>query len=147
MAETQTQQKKESAWPAIFGWGGLALFTVLFAWIVINQLHSVEEWSNRGTDAVTLVKKFKPDGKPETMEDLIRGYSLKAKEKGGYVGEFTWDAKQKNGPEYEVTLLWKSGNNHRVALWRVDLQQQEVRPQGDAAASLPQHARDGVLDS
>jgi len=86
-------------------------------------------------------------GKPETLEDLIRGYSLKAKEKGGYVGEFTWDAKQKNGSEYEVTLLWKNGNNHRVALWRVDLAQKEVRPQGDAAASLPQHAREGIIDS
>ena len=63
----------------------------------------------------TLVKQFKPDGKSDTMEDLIKGYSLKAKEKGGYVGEFTWDAKQKNGPEYEVTLLWRDGNDHRVA--------------------------------
>ena len=67
-------------------------------------------------------KQFKPDGKPETLEDLIKGYSLKAKEKGGYVGEFTWDAKQKDGPEYEVTLLWRDGNDHRVALWRVDLE-------------------------
>ena len=79
------------------------------------------------------MKQFKPDGKPDTMEDLIKGYSLKAKDKGGYVGEFTWDAKQKDGPEYEVTLLWKEGNNHESALWRVDLSQKDVRPQGDAA--------------
>jgi hypothetical protein len=142
------EQKKEGgALFAILGWGGLALFTVLFAWVVIAQLQSVEQWSDRGPEAVTLVKQFKPDGKPDTLEDLIKGYSLKAKDKGGYVGEFTWDAKQKNGPEYEVTLLWKEGNGHRVALWRVDLGQKDVRPQGDAAAGLPQRARDGTVDS
>src|SRR5262249_1237299 len=75
----------------------------------------------------------------------IKGYSLIAKEKGGYVGEFTWDAKQKNGPEYEVTLLWRDGNDHRVAVWRVDLERSEVRPQGDAASGLPQRARDGIV--
>ncbi len=141
------EQKKDSALPAILGWGGLALFTVLFAWIVINQLQSAEEWANRGTEAVALVKQFKPDGKPDTMEDLMKGYSLKAKEKGVYVGEFTWNSTQKDGPEYEVTLLYKEGNNHRVALWRVDLSQKDVRPQGDAAAGLPQRAREGIVDS
>jgi hypothetical protein len=146
MAETD-EKKKESAVPAILGWGGLTVFVVLFAWVIINQLRSAEEWGDRGTEAVNLVRQFKPDGKPDSMEDLIKGYSLKAKDNGGYVGEFTWNATQKDGPEYEVTLLWKEGNNHRVALWRVDLQQKEVRPQGDAAASLPQRARDGTIDS
>jgi hypothetical protein len=139
------EAKQGGALFAILGWGGLTLFTVLFAWIIIGQLHSVEQWSDRGAEAVNLVKQFKPDGKPDTLEDLIKGYSLKAKDKGGYVGEFTWDAKQKNGPEYEVTLLWKEGNDHRVALWRVDLQQKDVRPQGDMAAGLPQRARDGTV--
>jgi hypothetical protein len=138
-------QKKESALSAILGWGGLAVFAGFFAWVIISQLQSTEEWSNRGPEAISLVKQFKPDGKPDTLDDLIKGYSLKAKEKGGYVGEFTWDAKQKEGPEYEVTLLWKEGNEHRVALWRVDLKQKRVRPQGDAAATLPQRARDGEI--
>jgi len=143
----ETEQKKDSALPAILGWGGLGVFTVLFAWVIINQLRSAEEWADRGAEAVTLVKQFKPDGKPDSMEDLIKGYSLKAKDKGGYVGEFTWNSTQKDGPEYEVTLLWKEGNAHRVALWRVDLQQKDVRPQGDAAADLPQRARDGTVDA
>ena len=146
MAESEPK-KEGGALFALLGWGGLALFTVFFAWVIIAQLHSTEQWSDRGADAVTLVKQFKPDGKPDTLEDLIKGYSLKAKEKGGYVGEFTWDAKQKNGPEYEVTLQWKDGNDHRVALWRVDLQQKDVRPQGDSAAGLPQRARDGAIGS
>jgi hypothetical protein len=141
------QKKGGSATAAIIGWGTLGVFTVLFAWVIIEQLQSAEEWNNRGPDAVALVKQFKPDGKPDTMEDLIKGYSLKVKEKGGYVGEFTWDARQKNGPEYEVTLLWREGNAHRVALWRVDLHGKDVRPQGDAAAGLPQRARDGIADS
>ena len=115
--------EQSGALGAIIGWGGLALFTIAFAWVIISQLKSTEEWSDRGKDATQLVKQFKPDGGSETLEDLIKGYSLKAKEKGGYVGEFTWDAKQKNGPEYEVTLLWRDGNDHRVALWRVDLEQ------------------------
>jgi hypothetical protein len=144
--QPQRQQPKEGgALGAIIGWGLLALFTIGFAWVIINQLQSTEEWSDRGKDAMQLVKQFKPDGEPETLENLIKGYSLKAKEKGGYVGEFTWDAKQRNGPEYEVSLLWRDGNDHRVAVWRVDLEQNEVRPQGDAASDLPKRAREGII--
>jgi hypothetical protein len=144
---SQEAPKKEgSALSALLGWGGLAVFAVGFAWIVINQMQASEEWGDRGKEAVDLVKQFKPDGKPETLEDLLKGYSLKVKDKGGYVGEFSWNSVQADGPEYEVTLLWKEGNASKTALWRVDLEQQDVRPQGDAA-SLPQRARDGTFDS
>jgi hypothetical protein len=102
-----------------------------------------ETWDRRSDEAISLVKKFKPDG-AETLDDLIRGYSLKAKEKDQYVGEFTWDAKQKDGPDYEVTLLWKEGEQHKVAVWRVDLESSEIRPQGDEASTLPQRARGGL---
>jgi len=107
MAEVK-QKKKESAVPAMIGWGGLAVFSVLFGWIILNQIQSAEEWSNRGPEAVKLVQQFKPDGQTDTLADLIRGYSMKAKENGGYVGEFAWEAKQRNGSEYEVTLLWRT---------------------------------------
>jgi len=142
----QAPKKEGSALSALLGWGGLAVFAVGFAWIVINQMQASEEWGDRGKEAVDLVKQFKPDGKPETLEDLLKGYSLKVKDKGGYVGEFSWNSVQADGPEYEVTLLWKEGNASKTALWRVDLEQQDVRPQGDAA-SLPQRARDGTFDS
>ena len=49
-----------------------------------------------------------------------------------------------DGADYEVTLLWKEGENHHVAVWRVDLDKEEIRPQGDEAASLPQRAQKGA---
>jgi hypothetical protein len=134
---------KERSWPAIVGWGGLFAFAGLFAWLIIAQLQSAQTWEGKKNDAIGMLKQFRPDGS-ETMDDLIRGYSLKAKEQDKYVGEFTWDAKQKDGPDYEVTLLWKEGDKHRVAVWRVDLENKEIRPQGDEAATLPQRARSGV---
>jgi hypothetical protein len=135
---------KERSLPAIIGWGGLFVFSGLFAWLIIAQLQSAQTWEGRNSEAINLVKQFRPDG-PDTLDDLIRGYTLKAKEKDKYVGEFTWDAKQKDGPDYEVTLLWREGEKHRVAVWRVDLDSNEIRPQGDEASTLPQRARDGVV--
>ena len=136
------ETKKTSSLPAILGWGGLLLFMVLFAWLIISQLRSAEIWSGREQDARTMVKQFRPEG-GDTLDDLTKKYSARARERDAYVGEFTWDAKQGEGPEYEVTLLWKEGEEHRVALWRVNLEKEDVRPQGNAAASLPQRASDG----
>ena len=136
---TQTaSEKHERSWPAIVGWGSLAAFSVLFVWLIKTQLG--ENWSKREPEAVQLVKDFRPDG-ADTLSDLTKAFSLRAKDQGGYVGEFVWDAKQRDGAEYEVTLLWKEGETHHVGIWRVDLKSKEIRPQGDEAASLPRRAK------
>ena len=140
MPAPQAPKKEERSWPAILGWGSLALFSVGFVWVISTQLG--ESWARREKEALQLVKDFRPDG-GMTLSDLTKDYSLKAKDKGAYVGEFTWEAKQKEGPQYEVTLLWKEGENHRVAVWLVDLHSKEIRPQGDEAASLPKRAKMG----
>ena len=85
-----------------------------------------------------MVKNWKPSGK-DTFYDMIRNYSLKAKEQDVYVGEFNWNALQREGPEYEATLLWTEGSERKVAVWRINLKTKEApRPQGNEAASLPQ---------
>jgi hypothetical protein len=143
---TAENGNKERSWPAIVGWGGLFGFAAVFAWLIISQIQSAEKWDGRKDEAVNLVKNSRPGGaNTDTMHDLIRGYSLKAKEQGAYVGEFTWDAKQKDGPDYEVTLLWKEGEDHRVAVWRVDLSNGDIRPQGDEASGLPKRAQSGTV--
>ena len=138
MAAPNVAKEHERSWPAIVGWGSLAAFSIFFAWVVGTQLG--ESWTKREDEALKIVKEFRPDG-GDTLSDLTKAYSLRAKEQGAYVGEFSWEAKQLDGPEYEVTLLWKEGETHHVALWRIDLKSKEVRPQGDEAASLPRRAR------
>ena len=140
-----TEKKDHRSWPAILGWGSLALFSIGFVWIISAQLG--ETWSKREEDAIKIAKAFTPPGAQYNLGDLTKVYSLNAKANGAYVGEFQWQAVQKDGPSYEVTLLWKEGEEHRVALWRVDLKSQEVRPQGDQAASLPARAQAGGTGS
>jgi hypothetical protein len=142
MATGEAVKGEERSWPAIVGWGSLGVFSLLFVWLISTQLG--ESWAKREPEAMQMVKDFKPDGK-DSLADLTKIYSITAKEKDGYVGEFTWDSKQREGPEYEVSLLWKEGNAHHVALWRVDLKSKEIRPQGDEASSLPRRAREGDL--
>lgn len=140
MASTESAQHR--SWPAIIGWGSLIVFSVAFVWVISRQLG--ETWAKKEKEAIELVKNFKPGGPDQhTLYDLTRMFTIKAREKDHYVGEFTWDAKQKEGPVYEVTLMWKEGENRRVAVFLADLKTGEVRPQGDEAASLPRRARAG----
>lgn len=137
-------KKHESARAAILGWGALAVFALAFGAYVGAPLVIGERWSDKQNDAIEAVKDYKPTG-GDTLYDMIRAYSLKAKEPGidTYVGEFSWSALQQDGPEYEVTLLWTEGQTKKIALWRVNLQTKDIRPQGDEAASLPQRLAAG----
>ncbi len=145
----QAKAKGGSHVAAIVGWGGLLVFMGLFGWLIINQIRSGEIWTGKEADAIAMVRDSKPpEGGGMTLGDMLKGYSLKVRdlttESGdrAYVGEFSWDANQKNGPEFEVQLQWKENQQTRVALWRVDLERGEVRPQGTEASSLPKRAAD-----
>ena len=138
MATQTGAQQHQRSWPALVGWGGLAAFSLFFVWLISTQLGV--NWDKREPEAMQLVKEYRPDG-TDTLSDMTKAYSLRAKEQGTYVGEFSWDSKQREGSEYEVTLLWKEGESHHVAVWRVDLNNKEIRPQGDEAASLPKRAK------
>ena len=137
-----SEKHHESALGTVLGWGALAIFAVGFGWYVGAPLIMGERWADKQNDAVQLVKDFKPNG-PATLYDMLRDYSLKAKERDLFIGEMSWSAIQRDGPEYEVTLLWTEGQTKNVALWRVNLENKEVRPQGNEAGGLPQRLAAG----
>jgi len=130
-----SEEKHESSLGAILGWGSLAAFAIGFAWYVGAPLIIGERWADKKSDAIQLVRNSKPLG-GETLYDMIRAFSLKSREKDKYIGEFSWDATQQEGPEYQVTLLWTEGSEKKVAVWRVNLETQDIRPQGNEAANL-----------
>lgn len=140
--EHEPTEGRESAVGTVVGWGGLAIFSIVFGWYVGAPLIIGERWSDKQNEAVLLVKDSKPTG-PDTLYDMIRAYSLKAKERDLFVGEFNWSAIQRDGPEYEVTLLWTEGQSKKVALWRVNLKTKDIRPQGNEASGLPQRLAAG----
>ena len=141
MSQPQYDEEKESALGAIVGWGVLGLFAIGFAWYVGAPLIMGERWAQKNDEAIELVKNLKPGGSESTLYDMIRAYSLNMRNNDVYVGEFSWDALQKLGPEYEVTLLWTEGNKKHVALWRVNLQNKDIRPQGNVASQLPERIK------
>jgi hypothetical protein len=133
-----TAETTESKLGTILGWGSLAIFALAFGWHVGAPLIIGERWSDKQTDAIQLVKDSKPTGQ-DTLYDMIRAYSIRAKDQDVYVGEFNWNAMQLEGPEYQVTLLFTEGSERKVAVWRVNLKSKEApRPQGEEASSLPQ---------
>ena len=140
----QDQQEAQRSWPAVLGWGSLAVFSIAFIWLVTAQLG--ESWAKKEDQAINLVRQFRPSNSTYNLGDLTKVYSMKAREKDAYVGEFQWSAVQKDGPDYEVTLLWKEGDKTHVAVWRIDLKTNDVRPQGDAASNLPSRAQEGSIE-
>jgi hypothetical protein len=141
MTEPTEQQyedePKESVIGAILGWGALAAFAIGFAWYIGAPLIVGERWANKADEAIQTVREWTPTG-GDSLYDMIRAYSLRAKDNDVYIGQFSWDALQREGPEYEVTLLWTEGSKKKVAIWRVNLQSKQVRPQGNEASTLPQ---------
>jgi hypothetical protein len=135
-------ERHESAMGTVLGWGALAIFALAFGWYVGAPLIIGERWSDKQNEAIELVKNQKP-ADSDTLYDMIRAYSLKAKEQDVFVGEFSWSAIQRDGPEYEVTLLWTEGQTKKVALWRVNLKSNDIRPQGNEAAGLAQRLAGG----
>ncbi|GIW39571.1 MAG: hypothetical protein KatS3mg076_0148 [Candidatus Binatia bacterium] len=135
--EYEVVQEDPGVLAPLIGWGALAAFAIGFAYWVGAPLLMGERWAGKKQEAIELVKNYKPTGK-DTFYDMIRAYSLRAKEHDVYVGEFGWDALQREGPEYEVTLLWTEEGEKHVAVWRVNLEDKSIRPQGNVAASLPQ---------
>jgi hypothetical protein len=132
MANTSANQ--ESAFGTVIGWSALLLFALAFGWYIGAPLIEGERWADKKSEAIDFVKEWKPTGKA-TLYDMVRDYSLKAKEQDVFVGEFKWDALQREGPDYEVTLLWTEGNRKHVGVWRVDLNKPDQAPQpqkGDA---------------
>src|SRR5664279_5660561 len=93
-------KKHESAIGSLLGWGALAVFALAFGWYVGAPLITGERWSDKQDDAIAVVKDQKPT-RGDTLYDMIRAYSLKAKDQDLYVGEFSWSAIQRDGPEYE----------------------------------------------
>jgi hypothetical protein len=102
-----------------------------------------ERWAGKQDAAIALVKDFKPAGQDQSFYDLIRAYSLDMRDNSVYIGEFSWDALQRNGPNYEVTLLWTEGTAKKVALWRVNLEDNSQRPQGNEAVALIKRVAEG----
>jgi hypothetical protein len=133
-----SKQTQESARGTILGWGVLIVFAIGFGWYVGAPLIQGERWADKKVPAIDLVKNWKPTGK-DTLYDMIRNYSLKAKEQDVFVGEFKWDALQREGPDYEVTLLWTEGQAKHVGVWRVDLSDptEAPKPQPGEAGTLP----------
>jgi len=128
--------ENESVWGPIIGWGALGIFAIGFAWYVGEPLIMGERWAGKQDDAIALVRNSQPSGQTANLYDLIRAYSLEMRNNDIYIGEFSWDALQRDGPNYEVTLLWTEGTAKKAALWRVDLEDQSQRPQGNEAVTL-----------
>lgn len=137
----------ESVWGPIIGWGALGVFAIGFAWYVGAPLIMGERWAGKQDDAIALVKNSTPSGQDQSLYDLIRAYSLKMRDNSVYIGEFSWDALQREGPNYEVTLLWTEGTSKKVALWIVDLEHQSQRPQGNEAATLIKRVAENAGDT
>lgn len=111
---------------AIIGWGGLAVGTIAFIYFIAVQLGV--GWEGRDQEALALVRQFKGPGMQYNLADQTIALGNAAREKGGFLGEFSWGVKHDEGPLYRVELTWKEGSANHRASWKVNLEDKSVLP-------------------
>jgi hypothetical protein len=111
---------------AILGWGSLALGTIAFIYFISLQLGV--QWDGREQEALQMVREYKGPGMQFNLADHTIALGNAAREKGGFLGEFSWSAKHDEGPAYKVELTWKEGSSNHRATWKVNLEDKSVLP-------------------
>jgi len=123
---SSSDEKKGSNLPAIIGWGGLAVATIVFIYFISIQLGV--GWEGRDQEALNLVRQYKGPGMQYDLADQTIAVGNAAREAGGFLGEFSWGAKHDEGPIYKVELTWKEGSSNHRATWKVNLEDKTVQP-------------------
>jgi len=118
--------KSNSHIGAIIGWGSLALGTIAFIYFIAIQLGV--GWEGREKEALDLVRQFKGPGMQYNLADQTIAVGNIAREKGSFLGEFSWSAKHDEGPVYKVELTWKEVSSNHRATWKVNLEDKSVLP-------------------
>ena len=130
MAEPVTtssnEPQKSSHTAAILGWGSLALGTLVFIYFIAIQLGV--QWDGREQEALKMVREYKGPGMQFNLADQTIAVGNAAREKGGFIGEFSWSAKHDEGPVYRVELTWKEASSNPRAGGRVTLEDKSVLP-------------------
>jgi hypothetical protein len=111
---------------------------MVFIWFISTQL--AVGWEGREQEALDLVKNYKAPGMQFDLADQTIAVGNAAREKGGFVGQFSWSATQTEGPVYRVQLMWMENSANRRASWEVNLENETVTPQGEDAKKFMQPA-------
>ena len=123
---SSNEPQKTSNMAAILGWGSLALGTIAFIYFIAIQLGV--QWEGREQEALKMVREYKGAGMQFNLADQTIAVGNAAREKGGFIGEFSWAAKHDEGPAYKVELTWKEGSSNHRASWKVNLEDKTVLP-------------------
>jgi len=123
---SSSDENKGSHLPAILGWGGLAVATIVFIYFISMQLGV--GWEGRDQEALNMLRKYKGPGMQYNLSDQTIAVGNAAREAGGFLGEFSWGAKHDEGPIYKVELTWKEGSSNHRATWKVNLEDKSVQP-------------------
>lgn len=121
---------------AILGWGALAVGTIAFIWFISTQLGV--GWEGREKEALELVREYKAPAMQYNLADQTIAVGNAARERGEFIGEFSWSAKHQEGPVYRVDLTWKEGSSNHRASWVVNLEEKTVVAGGPEAQKFMQ---------